>query len=53
MLKGIDDGIVCLPVDDAVAVQQKHQFWAIKTMMRLWTEAVGCNVKPGLKVDKP
>jgi hypothetical protein len=40
-------------VDYAVAVQQKHQFWAIKTMMRLWTEAVGCNVKPGLKVDKP
>lgn len=53
MLKGIDDGIVCLPVHDAVAVQQKHQFWAIKTMMRLWTEAVGCNVKPRLKVDKP
>ena len=25
---------------------------AMKTMMRLWTEAVGCDVKQRLKVDK-
>jgi hypothetical protein len=52
MQEGMQQGIVCLPTHDAVAVQQRHQFWAMKTMMRLWTEAVGCNVKPRLKVDR-
>ena len=53
MLKGVDDGVVCLPVHDAIAVQQKHELWAVKAMTTAWTEAVGCNVKPRLKVDKP
>jgi hypothetical protein len=30
MLQGVDKGIVVLPVHDAVAVQQKHEEWAIK-----------------------
>lgn len=53
MQEGMHQGIVCLPVHDAVAVQQRHQIWAMKTMMRLWTEAVGCDVKPRFKLDKP
>jgi hypothetical protein len=53
MLQGVDEGIVCLPIHDAVAVPKRHQFWAVKTMMRTWTDAVGCDVKPRVKVDKP
>lgn len=29
MLKGIEKDIVVLPVNDAVAVQQKHESWAL------------------------
>ena len=53
MLQGVDEGIVCLPVHDAIAVPKRHQFWAVKTMMKTWTDVVGCNVKPRVKVDKP
>ena len=53
MLQGVDAGIVCLPVHDAVAVPKKHQLWAVKAMMKAWTDAVGCDVKPRVKVDKP
>ena len=53
MLQGVYEGIVCLPVHDAIAVPKRHQFWAVKTMMRTWTDVVGCNVKPRVKVDKP
>jgi hypothetical protein len=52
MQEGMQQGIVCLPIHAAVAIQQRHQFWAMKIMMRLWTEAVGCDVKPRLKVDR-
>jgi len=51
MLQGVDEGIVCLPIHDAIAVPKRHQFWAVKTMMRTWTDAVGCYVKPRVKVD--
>jgi hypothetical protein len=53
MLQGVDEGIVCLPIHDAVAVPKRHQFWAVKTMMKTWTDAVGCDVKPRVKVDTP
>ena len=53
MLQGVDEGIVCLPIHDAVAVPKKHQFWAVKTMVRTWTDVVGCDVKPRVKVDTP
>ena len=52
MLKGIDESVVCLPIHDAVAVPKRHQPWAVKTMISTWTEVVGCDVKPRLKVDK-
>ena len=53
MLQGVDEGIVCLPVHDAVAVPQKHQAWAERAMVNAWTDAVGCDVTPRVKVDKP
>jgi len=51
MLKGVDEGVVCLPVHDAIAVQRRHESWAVKTMISTWTEVVGCDVKPRVKVD--
>ncbi|MBV27139.1 MAG: hypothetical protein CMQ13_03625, partial [Gammaproteobacteria bacterium] len=51
MLQGVDEGIVCLPVHDAVAVPQRHQAWAEAAMVHAWTDAVGCDVKPRVKVD--
>ena len=51
MLKGIDESVVCLPIHDAVAVPKRHQLWAVKTMIRTWTEVVGCDVKSRVKVD--
>ena len=41
MLKGVDEGVVCLPIHDAVAVPKRHQLWAVKTMISTWTEVVG------------
>ena len=36
MLEGIKKDIVCLPVHDAVAVQQEHLKWAKETMLECW-----------------
>ena len=52
MLQGVDEGIACLPVHDAIAVPKRHQFWAVKTMMKTWTDVVGCDVKPRVKVER-
>ena len=51
MLKGVDEGVVCLPVHDAVAVQRRHEAWAVRTMISTWTDVVGCDVQPRVKVD--
>ena len=51
MLQGVDEGIVCLPVHDAVAVPKRHQAWAETAMVHAWTDSVGCDVKPRVKVD--
>ena len=51
MLQGVDEGIVCLPVHDAVAIPTRHQAWAEKAMVEAWTDAVGCDVKRRVKVD--
>ena len=32
MFQGLQEGIVCLPVHDAIAVQQEHKDWAVGTM---------------------
>ena len=51
MLEGIKEDIVCLPVHDAVAVQQQHQDWAREVMLETWQEhldGVGTKVKVDL-----
>ena len=41
MLEGIKEHIVCLPVYDAVAVQQQHQDWTKEAMPETWREHMG------------
>ena len=51
MLEGIKDDIVCLPVHDAIAVQQQHQQWAKEVMLETWQahlDGVGTKVKVDL-----
>ena len=52
MLEGIKEDIVCLPVHDAVAVQQKHQNWAKEVMLETWQEHMD-GVRTKVKVDLP
>ena len=52
MLQGVEKDIVCLPVHDAVAVQQRHEQWAVEAMISTWSEVVGSDVKPRVKVDR-
>ena len=52
MLEGIEQGIVSLPVHDAIAVKQGDAEWAKEAMSRLWAEeTLGCKTR--LKVDYP
>ena len=41
MLEGINESIVCLPVHDAVAVQQQHQDWAKDVILATWQAHLG------------
>ena len=52
ILKGIKEDIVCLPVHDAVAVQQQHQGWAKEVMLETWQEHMD-GVRTKVKVDLP
>ena len=52
MLEGIKEDIVCLPVHDAVAVQQQHQDWAKEVMLETWQEHLD-GVGTKVKVDPP
>jgi hypothetical protein len=52
MLQGVDEGIVVLPVHDAVAVQQKHEEWAVDAMSEAWDKHVGFG-RARLSVDRP
>ena len=52
LLEGIKEDIVCLPVHDAIAVQQQHQGWAKAVMLETWQEHLkGVGTK--VKVDLP
>ena len=52
MLEGIEQGIVSLPVHDAIAVKQGDAEWAKEAMERVWSdETLGCKTR--LKVDYP
>ena len=50
LLEGIKEDIVCLPVHDAVAVQQRHQNWAKEVMLETWQEHMD-GVKTMVKID--
>ncbi len=52
LLEGIKEDIVCLPVHDAVAVQQQHQNWAKDVMLGTWQEHMD-GVRTKVKVDSP
>ena len=52
MLEGIKEDIVCIPVHDAVAVQQQHQTWAKEVMLETWQEHMD-GVRTKVKVDLP
>mgnify|MGYP003388325926 FL=1 len=52
MLEGTEQGIVALPVHDAVAVKQCNAEWAKEAMSRVWTDET-LGVKTRLKVDYP
>ena len=52
LLEGIKEDIVCLPVHDAVAVQQQHQNWAKDVMLETWQEHLD-GVRTKVKVDLP
>ena len=52
MLEGIKEDIVCLPVHDAIAVQQQYQQWAKDVMLETWQEHLK-GVKTKVKVDFP
>jgi len=52
MLEGIEQGIVSLPVHDAIAVKQGDAEWAKEAMERVWTEET-LGQQTRLKVDFP
>jgi len=49
---GIKKDIVRLPVDGAVAVEQRHQDWAKEVMLETWERHMD-GVKTLVKVDMP
>lgn len=53
MLEGVKKGIVCLPVHDAVAVQQEHLEWAKDTMLECWDRQMETTGLARVKIDLP
>ena len=53
MLEGIKKNIVCLPVHDAVAVQQEHLKWAEEAMLECWDRQMQTRGLARVKVDLP
>lgn len=55
MLQGVGKGIVVLPMRDAVAVQQKHEQWAVDAMLEAWSRVAvsGGSARARVKVDRP
>jgi hypothetical protein len=52
LLEGIKEDIVCLPVHDAIAVQQGHEEWAKEVMLETWQEHAK-GVGTMVKIDYP
>ena len=56
MLEGVEQGIVALPVHDAVAVTQDNADWAKEAMLRAWAKQAnsgGGVAQTRVKVDYP
>ena len=56
MLEGVEQGIVALPVHDAVAVTQDNSDWAKGAMLRAWAEHANSGgevARSRVKVDDP
>ena len=53
MLEGVKKDIVCLPVHDAVAVQQEHLEWAKDTMLECWDRQMETTGLARVAVDFP
>ena len=53
MLEGIKKDIVCLPVHDAVAAEQKHLEWARETMLECWDRQMDARGLARVKIDLP
>ena len=52
ILQGVKKDVACLPVHDAVAVQQNHREWAEEVMLETWSRYMD-GVKTKVKVDMP
>ena len=55
-MEGVEQGIVALPVHDAVAVTQDNADWAKEAMLRAWFEhanSSGAVARSRVKVDYP
>ena len=52
LLEGIKEDILCLPIHDAIAVQQQHQDWAKEAMLETWQRHMD-GVMTKVKVDMP
>lgn len=53
MLEGVRNDIVCVPVHDAVAVQQEHLQWAEETMLECWNRQMETTGAARVKIDTP
>ena len=54
MVEGVEQGIVALPVHDAVAVTQDNADWAKEAMLRAWFEHAnteGSEARSRVKAD--
>ena len=51
--EGIKKDIVCLPVHDAVAVQQEHLQWAEETTLECWDRQMDTKGPAKVKIDMP
>ena len=53
ILEGIKKDVVCLPVHDAVVVQQEHLKWAEDAMLECWDRQMETSGFARVKVDLP
>ena len=52
MLAGIEKDVPVLPVNNAIAIQQRHESWAVESMLESWDKHVDYG-RTRLKVSRP